>query len=90
MCSPTHVGSHTNTATCSWTSSYGEDEGKVANANQAGHNNSHSKPVNALEMQLHHLGLTAEVHTDPKPPVSREFSLGSREESGAKGEDKPA
>lgn len=56
---------------------------KVANANQAGaQQQSQQESVNALEMHLHHLGLTAEVHTDPKPPVSTEFSLESREGRG--------
>lgn len=53
---------------------------KVANANKAGaQQQSQQESVNALEMHLHLLGLTAELHTDPKPPLSTEFFPGLRE-----------
>lgn len=51
----------------------------MSNANQAGAGRqSQQESVDALEMHLHFLGLTAELHTDPKPAVCTELFLGSR------------
>lgn len=53
---------------------------KVVNVGRAGaQQQSQQESVSALEMHLHLLGLTAEIHTDPKPPHSTEFSPRSRE-----------